>query len=167
MRAPIFGLEAMPFGQLKKFVANFTTNLCTLLTIIEIEIISRGLTTRACGHRGYGERLPTMLNRLERMTVFAFKGHEEFLPIQRRLFGCGRGGDWWGGIDEVVAVVGMFFLKSSLGKISGLRFCKTSFNSATMRTICSRSNLEQIQITKREMRSIRWPRKKWMLMLLR
>ena len=167
MRAPIFGLEAMPFGQLKKFVANFTTNLCALLAIIEIEIIGRGLTTRACGHRWHGEPLLTMLNRLKRMTVFAFKGREQFLPIQRRLFGAGRGSEGRGGIDEVVAVIGMFFLKSSLGKISGLRFCKTSFNSATMRTICSRSNWEQIQITKREMRSIRWPRKKWMLMLLR
>ena len=76
MRAPIFGLEAMPFGQLKKLVANFTTNLCAFLAIIEIEIIGRGLTTRAYGHRRHGKRLLTMLNRLERMPVFAFKGGE-------------------------------------------------------------------------------------------
>lgn len=154
MRAPIFGHRTMTLRQLKQLFTHFAANLRTFLAIVEIEIIGWGLTTRACGRGRHLQSGTAMSNRRERMTVFAFKGREQLLPIQRRLFGCGCGGEWRCGIDEIVAVVGMFFLKSSLGKTSELRFCKTSFNSATIRTICSRSNLEQIQMTKREMRSI-------------
>jgi hypothetical protein len=70
MRAPIFGLSAVAFADLEKFIADFTAQLRTLFTIVEIEIVSRRFTAWAGGggdHRLLG---PAVLNRRQRITVF-------------------------------------------------------------------------------------------------
>lgn len=81
MRAPIFGNGTMTLAELKKFVTDFAANLGALLAIVKIQIVGGCLTTRASDFFGNLQSRLTMLNRRERMTVFAFKSREPFLPI--------------------------------------------------------------------------------------
>lgn len=81
MRAPIFGNGTMTLAELKKFVTDFAANLGVLLAIVKIQIVGGCLTTRASDFFGNLQSRLTMLNRRERMTVFAFKSREPFLPI--------------------------------------------------------------------------------------
>lgn len=152
--APEFGFGfSERFMELEKMTANFTTDLLTKFAIVVVKKFIWGLTVGAASTFGDFLLRTAMLHRVERMTVIFLKGCEQVLPMFGWLWGRLKL-QWPEWVYVEVPVVRMFFLKSSLGLTSGLRFANTSWSSLTMRSICSRSNFEQIQITKREIRSI-------------
>jgi hypothetical protein len=79
--APIFGHGTITLAELKKLVTDFAAKLCAFLTIVKIKIIGWGLTTWASGCGRHFQARPTMMDRRERITVFAFKRREQVFPI--------------------------------------------------------------------------------------
>ena len=70
MRAPVFGLGAVAFAELEKFIADFAAQLRTFFAVVEIEIVCRRFTAWAGGSRHHGLLGPAVLNRRQRITVF-------------------------------------------------------------------------------------------------
>lgn len=70
MRAPVFGVGAMAFAELEKFMADFAAQLRMFFTIVEIEIVRRRFTAWSGGGRHHGLLGPAVLNRRQRITIF-------------------------------------------------------------------------------------------------
>lgn len=154
MRTPVFGFGfSKRLVNLGKMVADLATDLFAKLAVIEVKKLGRRLAVWTRTALRYGLLRAAMLHRRKRISVSLLKGDQPLFPIFRWLTlrlvlkGSER-------IYIEVPVVRMFFLKSSLGLTSGLRLASTPCSSKTIRSICSRSNFEQIQMTKRDIRSI-------------
>ena len=123
---PITGFRLFVlFAELRETAADFTADLTSELTIVEIEEFGRRITIRTGRAMGYIVAPVAMLDGLQRMTMSSFEMSQQLLPIQgwlRRRCMLKRS-EW---VYVEVPVVRMFFLKSSLGLTSGFRLAKTS-----------------------------------------
>ena len=126
MRAPISGFGFSEwFTKLRQTAADFAANLSSEFAIVEIEKSGwRPTMGTGCIFWYFSDAL-AVLDRRKGVAMSLLKISEQVLPVRSWRSGWSFL-QWPERVYIEVPVVWMFFLKSSLGLISGLRLARTS-----------------------------------------